>query len=80
MRGDTMCQKILLSDQTGLRVHYCQNHRTIELEIGAISVRLDEDALAMMSEALQVSIGRLHALHASSASFAAFMRQFNAPD
>lgn len=80
MRGDTMCQKILLSDQTGFRVHYCQNHRTIELEIGAMRLRLDEAALAMMSDALQLSVKRLQALHASSASFAAFMRQFNTPE
>lgn len=70
-----MCKKILLSSQAGFRVHYCETHRTVELEIGAMSLRLDEDALEMMSASLTESVSKLHALHATKGSFEAFMRQ-----
>lgn len=75
-----MCKRILLSGQSGFRVHYCETHRTIELEIGAMSLRLDEDALAVMSDALSESLSKLQALQASQGSFRAFMRQLNMPD
>ncbi|WP_379032011.1 hypothetical protein [Methylophilus flavus] len=70
-----MCKKILLSGQAGFRVHYCESHGTVELEIGAMSLRLDEDALEMMSDSLAESVSKLQALQATKGSFEAFMRQ-----
>ncbi|MEZ0288554.1 MAG: hypothetical protein ACAH05_06260 [Methylophilus sp.] len=70
-----MCKKILLSGQAGFRVHYCESHGTVELEIGAMSLRLDEDALEMMSDSLAESVSKLQALRATKGSFEAFMRQ-----
>lgn len=75
-----MCKKILLSGQAGFRVHYCETHRTIELEIGAMSLRLDEDALELMSDALSDAVDRLHAVQSSKGSFEAFMRQLKISD
>jgi hypothetical protein len=80
MSEESMCKKTLLSGQAGFRVHYCETHRTIELEIGAMSLRLDEDALEVMSDALDESVSKLQALHATKGSFQAFMRQLNMPD
>lgn len=75
-----MCKKMMLSGQAGFRVHYCETHRNIELEVGSMSLRLDEDALMLMSDVLDESVTKLQALHASRGSFQAFMRQFNMPD
>jgi Zn finger protein HypA/HybF involved in hydrogenase expression len=75
MSEHSMCKKILLSGQAGFRVHYCETHHTVELEIGAMSLRLDEDALEMMSDSLAESVSKLHVLQATKGSFEAFMRQ-----
>lgn len=75
-----MCRKILLSGQTGFRVHYCETHGTVELEVGAMSLRLDEDALEIMRDSLSESVSKLHALQAGRGSFDAFMRQLKMPD
>lgn len=80
MSEHAVCKKILLSGQAGFRVHYCETHRTIELEIGAMSLRLDEDALALMSDSLSTSVDRLHALRATRGSFEAFLRQLKTLD
>lgn len=80
MSERNICKKIMLSGQAGFRVHYCEMHRNIELEIGSISLRLDEHALMLMSDVLDESVTNLQALHATRASFQAFMRQFNMPD
>lgn len=75
MSEHAMCKKILLSGQAGFRVHYCETHGTVELEVGAMSLRLDEDALEIMSDSLSESVSKLHVLQASKGSFDAFMRQ-----
>ena len=75
MSEDSRGKKILLAWQGGFRVHYCETHHKIELEIGAMSLRLDEHALEMMSESLSESVSKLHALQATQGSFEAFMRQ-----
>lgn len=69
------CKRILLSGQPGLRVHYCEAHHTVELEMGAMSLRLDEAALVMMNEALDVAVCRLQDLQSHQGAFDAFMRQ-----
>ncbi len=40
-----------------------------------MSLRLDEDALEMMSDSLAESVSKLQALRATKGSFEAFMRQ-----
>jgi len=45
-----------------------------------MSLRLDEDALELLSDALDESVTKLQALHATRGSFRAFMRQLNMPD
>jgi hypothetical protein len=80
MNEHSTCKKILLSGQAGFRVHYCEAHGTVELEIGAMSLRLDEDALELMSDSLSESVSKLHALRATKGSFEAFMRQLKMSD
>lgn len=69
------CKRVLLSGRSGFRVHFCETHRTIELEIGVMSLRLDEDALVLLSDTLQESVNNLQALDASRGRFEAFMQQ-----
>lgn len=71
------CHRILLSGTSGFRVHYCQAHQTVELEIGAMSLRLEEEALLLLGDSLQSAIRQLQAIQASRQSFEDFMRQFN---
>ncbi|MDP8567395.1 hypothetical protein [Methylophilus aquaticus] len=75
MRDRGGCKRILLSGHSGFRVHFCETHRTIELEIGVMSLRLDEDALALLSQTLQESVRNLQGLDNSDERFEAFMRQ-----
>lgn len=75
MSGSGGCKRILLSGSSGFRVHFCESHRTIELEIGVMSLRLDEDALGLLSESLRESLRNLQALDASRGQFETFMRQ-----
>ncbi len=69
------CKRILLSGRSGFRVHFCETHRTVELEIGVMSLRLDEDALALLSNTLHESVNNLQALDATRGRFETFMRQ-----
>ncbi len=75
-----VCKRVLLSGQPGLRVLYCEAHHTVELEIGAMSLRLDESALATMSEGLDVAVRRLQDLQSHQGAFDAFMRQLRPTD
>lgn len=69
------CKRILLSGRSGFRVHFCETHRTIELEVGVVSLRLDEDALALLSDTLRESVNNLHTLDGTRRQFETFMRQ-----
>jgi hypothetical protein len=39
------CDKTILADNCGVRLIYCKNCNVVELEIGAISVRLSPDII-----------------------------------
>ena len=56
---DTFCEKIILADSLGVRLTYCQECNVVELEIGAISLRLNPDVIQrvaniMMKASLQL--------------------------
>ncbi len=55
----TQCDKIILADSLGVRLVFCQDCNVVELEIGAISVRLCPDVIqrvanVMMKASLQL--------------------------
>ena len=57
--NDAVCEKIELANSCGVRLIYCQDCRVVELEIGAISVRLCPDVIQrianmMMKASLQL--------------------------
>ena len=57
--NDAVCEKIELANSCGVRLIYCQDCQVVELEIGAISVRLCPDVIqrianVMMKASLQL--------------------------
>ena len=46
------CSKAALVSRQGLRVQYCLSHRMVEIDIGAISLRLDAASFYHLSEGL----------------------------
>ena len=56
---DTFCEKMILADSLGVRLTYCPECNVVELEIGAISLRLNPDVIQrvaniMMKASLQL--------------------------
>ena len=56
---EAFCDKLILADSLGVRLTYCQNCNVVELEIGAISLRLNPDVIQqvaniMMKASLQL--------------------------
>lgn len=56
------CQNIQLVRREGLCVQHCQAHQTVELMIGAVSLRLDVEAFRHLSAALDEANLRLEML------------------
>lgn len=69
------CQKIQLVRRDGLCAQYCQVHQTIELMIGAVSLRLDVEAFRLLSAALDEANLRLEMLEQGQHTFDRFMQR-----
>lgn len=59
VKNEQACEKIELANSCGVRIIYCQDCHVVELEIGAISVRLCPDVIQrianiMMKASLQL--------------------------
>jgi hypothetical protein len=59
MQNYRTCEKIELANSCGVRLIYCQDCQVVELEIGAISIRLCPDVIQrianiMMKASLQL--------------------------
>jgi hypothetical protein len=59
MQNYQACEKVELANSCGVRLIYCQDCQVVELEIGAISVRLCPDVIqrianVMMKASLQL--------------------------
>lgn len=52
MMKQNPCEKILLVDNLGIRLIYCPECEVVELEIGAISIRLNPDAVQKIANAM----------------------------
>lgn len=53
------CKKILIAMQHNARVMYCEAHNVAELEIGAVSLRLDVESFAMLGDCMAEAIAKL---------------------
>jgi hypothetical protein len=46
------CDKILLADTLGIKLIYCKNCEVVELELGAISIRLSPDSIQRLANVM----------------------------
>lgn len=52
VKNDSACEKIELANSCGVRLIYCQDCQVVELEIGAICVRLCPDVIQRMANVM----------------------------
>lgn len=69
------CQKIALVQRDGLYVQHCQAHQTVELMIGAVSLRLDLASFQHLTAALTEASLKLEMLEDSHHAFERFMER-----
>jgi hypothetical protein len=46
------CDKILLADTLGIKLIYCKSCEVVELELGAISIRLSPDSIQRIANVM----------------------------
>ena len=64
--NETLCNKIELANGLGVRLLYCQNCQVVELEIGAISLKLSPDMVQRVANIMMKASLKLD--HVSAAS------------
>ena len=62
------CTKIELANSLGVRLLYCKNCEVVELEIGAISLRLSPDMIQRMANMMMKASLKLEHVNAASKS------------
>ena len=68
MRKDEACRRMLLAGTDGCRIVYCEGCGVAELELGAISVRLELNALYNLQAVLGQAAMKLSVLKAIKVS------------
>lgn len=71
------CNKILLAGNDGCRVAFCQTHQVAELEIGAVSLRLDVDNFATLNNLINEAMEKIHTVHAAQDAYDALLQKLN---
>lgn len=66
MQNDQACEKIELANSCGVRLIYCQDCQVVELEIGAISVRLCPDVIQRIANVMMKASLRLEHIAAAN--------------
>ncbi|MDX1916129.1 MAG: hypothetical protein SFU55_11140 [Methylophilus sp.] len=59
------CEKVLLADSLGIKLQYCKKCEVVELELGAVSIRLSPDSIQrianiMMKASLKLDKANQH--------------------
>lgn len=65
MRPKNACHRIVLAGEEGCRVLYCEDCKVAELEIGAMSLRLETHAFDTLAEMVKQAEIRLEILKAA---------------
>lgn len=63
------CKRMILAGTEGCRVTYCEDCRVAEIEIGAVSMRLEMQAFSNLNQMLQEAQARLAVLDAAASAF-----------
>jgi hypothetical protein len=61
-----VCEKIELANSCGVRLIYCQDCNVVELEIGAISVRLCPDVIQRIANVMMKATLKLEQITANN--------------
>lgn len=64
MNQNEPCKRVLLAGENGCRVVYCEACQVAELEIGALSLRLEESSLHQVHKTLEQALIKLSVLKA----------------
>ena len=64
--NETLCNKIELANGLGVRLLYCQNCQVVELEIGAISLKLSPDMVQRVANIMMKASLKLDHVGAAS--------------
>ena len=62
----TVCEKIELANSCGVRLIYCQDCNVVELEMGAISVRLCPDVIQRIANVMMKASLKLEHIAANN--------------
>lgn len=57
------CKKVILAGNDGCRVMYCELHQVAELEIGALSLKLDVEAFSSLNELINEATQKIAVIH-----------------
>jgi hypothetical protein len=68
MRQDDSCKRILLAGADGCRIIYCEGCEVAEMELGAISVRLELSAMHNLQAVLGQAAQKISVLKAMRVS------------
>ena len=61
MATDNLCHRILLAKNQGCKIIYCEECDVTELEIGAISLRLESESIEQLYTVLKEATSKLEA-------------------
>jgi len=64
MANQSVCKRILLAGAEGCRVVYCEDCKIAELELGAVSLRLEMSAVYNLQSVLELAARKLSVLKA----------------
>jgi hypothetical protein len=68
MKQNEPCKRVLLAGENGCRVLYCEACQISEIEIGALSLRLEEGALHQLHKTIEQALIKLSVLKALQVS------------
>jgi hypothetical protein len=63
------CKRIVLAGQEGCRVSYCEDCRVAEIEVGALSLRLEMNAFSNLSDILREASAKLAVYQAAELAY-----------
>ena len=66
--SETLCKKIELANGLGVRLLYCENCQVVELEIGAMTLKLSPDKIQRMANIMMKASLKLDHVNAANQS------------
>ncbi|MDR5170954.1 hypothetical protein IHQ56_03885 [Methylobacillus flagellatus] len=71
MKTANNCRRVVLAGAEGCRVLYCEECNVMEIEVGALSLRLEDHAFNSLAEMIQEAATRL-AIYSANKSHSQF--------